>query len=910
MERRQSEPPFWTADQLHLLDDAIRAATDGEPTVLLVEGEPGMGKTAFLDEVDARVEGFTVLSAEAVEAVSEPYFLLQQLGVRVRPAADGSVLPAFHAAQLLRDALDARSPGPVLLRLDDVQWADNESLDALGWLMRRAEGDQLLVTLGLRALPAADRLVWQRRLNRVPGVRTLPLTGLTLIDSAALAAAVRPGLGRDTLQRLWEHTAGNPLYLSTLLSEHDERALSGMRTLPAPAEFARSVAARLHRLPSSSLSMVQAMAVLGLGWLPLLDVAALARVPGPAQVVQELADTGLVDLSTSDAQAAVRFSHALVRSAVYQQTPLRDRQRLHRVAAEVVSHTSQSLEHRVAATDQYDDRLAGDIEAFAVDLSQRDSARLAAHFWRWSSAVSSDRQARHRRWLESLLASVNARELATVRDAGDELRASPDQPRAALVLAALATVENRYDDAVTVLTSVPDQLGTVDQLTSFRSLSLLAWGQVITGSDNQTIGATLDRLQALDVDDRPFRIFGLLASGQLQSRLTSPEAPLAQVQHILPGRSAEADIQQTDLLSWRGALRVHTGFLADGIADLRETQRRILQAGAADQINGGTHGFLGQAYWLNGQWDLARICFRLTADTSNGQLLPLVLSYLPLDASGSGDFDVADRQLADAEATFSRTRWLECVQALLIARVVRAHAGGRTSEQATVLTDLERRWPELQLDSGLVGATWLLHAVLATIWAGRAHDASALVARMSALQPQAPWVPAAVAWLSGLIADHRHQPAVALGHLRAADDALLHDLPLYRAHLLTDRARLEQATGSARERDVAYEGAAEIYAGLGATPYLERLARDRADAPSRPAWTPDFTGREQEILALLLRGLSYTQIAKELFITNSTVSYHLSNMYSKAGVRSRHQLTEIARQEPRMFGISLTPVLS
>lgn len=389
---------------------------------------------------------------------------------------------------------------------------------------------------------------------------------------------------------------------------------------------------------------------------------------------------------------------------------------------------------------------------------------------------------------------------------------------------------------------------------------------MITGVDNQTIGTNLDRPRALDVDDRPFRVFGLLAAGQLEARLSSPETSLTHVEQVLPGRSAEADIQKTDLLSWRGALRVHTGFFPDGIADLRETQRRILEAGAADQFNGGTHGLLAQGYWMNGQWDLARICFRLTADlVSDKKLLPLVLSFLPLDASGSGDLELADRQLREAEDTLSRFRWLEGVQALLIARVVRAHAGRRPSEQATVLTDLERRWPELQVDSGLVGATWMLHAVLATIWAGRPEQASALVSRMTALQPQAPWMPPATAWLSGLVANHRHQMAAALAHLREADDTLLRGLPPNRAHLLSDRARLEHAAGHSRERSEAYESATAIYAALGAVPYLERLAQERdiVAAVHRLDWTPDFTDREQEILALLLRGMSYAQIAKD-----------------------------------------------
>lgn len=899
---------YWTTDQLTLVAAAVTSAAKGEPTVLVVEGEPGMGKTALLDVVDTQGRDFAVLTAEAAAAVTEPYHVLQQWGVEVAPAADGNVLPAFHAAQLLRNALDALPDQPVLLRLDDAQWADRESLDALSWLMRRAEGDHLLVTLGHRPLPAADRMDWQRRLARMPGVRTLHLSGLELNDAAALAADTRPGLSRETIGMLWEHTEGNPLYLSTLLSEYDAPTLTGMRTLPAPAEFARSVSLRLQKAPESSLTTARAMAVLGLGWLPLLEVAGVARVTSPAQALQSLSETGLVELRWSNAQASARFSHALIRAAIYQQTPSSERQRLHLIAARLAPQTSQCLEHRMAATDQYDDQLAADMESFAVELSARASYRLASHFLQWASAVSSEQNERRRRWLESLLCSVHARDLAAVHAAEGELRKSSDPDRSALVVAALATAESRFDDVLTELTSGAGHTATADARTAFRTLALLAWAQVITGSDNQIVGATLDRLYALNIDDPAFRIFSLLAAGQLQSRLTSPEASLAGVLQLLPGRPAEAADEQSGLLSWRGALRIHTGFLPDGIADLQETQRRMLQSGSADPINGATHAFLGQSYWLHGQWDLARISFQLAVDmAADEQLLPLVLAYLPLDASASGDFTTADRQLAEADSAFARVRWLEAVQAYLIARVVRAHAGGHPGDQGTVLVDLERRWPELPLATGLVGATWLMHAAIATIWAGRLDEASALLLRMTALEPQAPWVPAVVAWLSGLVAERRGQSVIALGHLRAADDAELADLPLYRAHLLADRGRIEHDNGNNRERDQAYDSATAIYAALGASPYLERLARARQSeaAPAHPAWTPNLTDRERDILTLLLRGMSYAQISKELFITSSTVSYHLGNIYSKAGVRSRHQLTQVARQDPQLFGIPL-----
>jgi hypothetical protein len=157
---------LWPDEQISVILAAFEAAHGGQPTVLSMLGRPGMGKTSLQREIASRASGFNVLEADGQESVyREPFGLLRQLGVRdVRPPGATLVDPLV-AAQGLRDLVDTLSPtGPVLILVDDLQWADQESVESLYCLVRRAHGDRLLVVLASRlggetvAAPEALRL--------------------------------------------------------------------------------------------------------------------------------------------------------------------------------------------------------------------------------------------------------------------------------------------------------------------------------------------------------------------------------------------------------------------------------------------------------------------------------------------------------------------------------------------------------------------------------------------------------------------------------------------------------------------------------------------------------------------------------------------------------------------------------
>jgi DNA-binding CsgD family transcriptional regulator len=249
--------------------------------------------------------------------------------------------------------------------------------------------------------------------------------------------------------------------------------------------------------------------------------------------------------------------------------------------------------------------------------------------------------------------------------------------------------------------------------------------------------------------------------------------------------------------------------------------------------------------------------------------------------------------------------------------IVRAHAG--SAEDRRRLPSLRGPAPTEVAGRPGYSTVTLLHVAQAQIWAGDLDQAGDSVARLASAPLPAAWVPAAVHWLRGLIHEAYGDDDQALAELCLAERTAVGEMPFYQAHMLTDLGRVAERLGHPGAGD-AMDQARQIYQRLGAVSYLGRLAAvppPRAAEPevtepevtippgAAPAALPmPVTNRERDVLTLLLKGLSYAQISRELSITRSTVGYHLGNLYAKTGVTSRHQLTELARTHPAVFTIT------
>ena len=273
----------WSRSVRRQLTAARDLALAGQPTVLLLEGEPGIGKSSLLDLLIVEAIGFRVLTADGYDSmVAAPYGVLNQWG-----AVTSDVGSPVLAAQRLRETLDER---PTLLVLDDLQWCDQESVAALLAVLARVEGDHLLVAIATRPLPPTAHPAWQRWCARSDRVRRVQLAGLDLDSALAVIRERQPRIDLTTARALWEHTAGNPLHLIALTAEYEPGELARARVLPAPSAFAGAIVATLARLPTDAIAAARAIAVVGDQWSPLPVVAELAELAELSVPAQQLVD--------------------------------------------------------------------------------------------------------------------------------------------------------------------------------------------------------------------------------------------------------------------------------------------------------------------------------------------------------------------------------------------------------------------------------------------------------------------------------------------------------------------------------------------------------------------------------------------------------------------------------------------
>lgn len=323
-----------------------------------------------------------------------------------------------------------------------------------------------------------------------------------------------------------------------------------------------------------------------------------------------------------------------------------------------------------------------------------------------------------------------------------------------------------------------------------------------------------------------------------------------------------------------------------------------------DVFSGALHAELGLHYWLRGRWDLTALSFRLAREMSPAGGHALLAAVTPLLPTGRGDLRQADKQLRATTVDLATAEWEPALDYLLIAQVARLHADGSRKQRAGLFVEVRSRRRGAPIPAVTTSAPVLLHYGLAAIWADAAQVARAVASQLAALSLRVPWARGVAAWLKGLLAEAEGDLRGALEHLAAAGAAeALAELPLYRAHTLVDYARVAATVGATSQAQDSRSRARECYERLGAAGYLEKLDPRPTRAPGRQDLLA-LSAREREVLTLIVNGLSYAQIGRELFISTSTVGYHLSNIYAKTGVSSRHELTDSARRDPISLGLS------
>ncbi|WP_433726296.1 ATP-binding protein [Nocardia sp. CA-129566] len=331
------------ADLLRWLD----AAVNGEPQLILCSGEAGIGKTRLMSELAQRAQarGVGTLWTRALELPDAPPFWLWRQALDDLPAVDA--VPVERAALFERfaDRLDGTA---ALFVIDDIHWADEPSLQALLHLIRNLRGKRILVCATERDAVSDAATGWRAikpDLLREPVTRTLGLTGLSQRSSAM---CLRAQAGRVVPDQIafdaYTMTGGNPFYLREL-----GRSLQETGALRLPDTLREVVRGRLVPLAARTQELLRASSILGEEF----PIAVASRLIGRPALdclasMDEAAEAGLLVIGA--APGAVRFGHALVRTALQESLSLQQRVLLHTRAAQAIEELyPDALEHYSAA---------------------------------------------------------------------------------------------------------------------------------------------------------------------------------------------------------------------------------------------------------------------------------------------------------------------------------------------------------------------------------------------------------------------------------------------------------------------------------------------------------------------------------------------------------------------------------
>ena len=883
----------------------------GQPWLVAIEGDPGVGKTALARRCLTGAAGLRVLSARAGQAETDLDFgivdqLLRMAGGAV-PAAGltggtGSPASSFAVgARLLEVVGEQQSTGAVAIVVDDLQWADRRSVEALTFMLRRLSVDPVLAVVIYRG--PSDRLdeAAQRLLLSIENRLPLPLGGLSPDEVASLAAALSAGSVNDeTVQWLYRGTGGHPLYLRTLMSEGFDFDPRAPGRLALPRSLAAAIGDHLRVLPPETRVILEMLSVLNLR-MPLAQLGQAAQIESPSAAIEPAVASGLVDWSPEEPAGPVEIRHPLVRDAIYAGITATRRRMLHARAAGIVNEPA-SWEHRVAALDHPDETLATQLERLAGEEAAGGRLALAATHLQWASDVSPARADRERRLLTAalhLMLAEESRGLA-LREA---VEASGPSPLRSCVLGTMAfssgqlgEAEQWFSEALAQVRNDPDSRPLAAMIANRLAGTYTLLGD---GEKVMTFGTWALDTGCLDAA-AVSQTRTLIAIGA--SQVAGPRDALAELGH-LDADTARVGPVDVDGLSFRGVFRLLAGDLDQAVTDMTASLR-LARRGATLTLGLRAYFYLALAQYLAGAWDdvllTAEQGFSAATIHTRRYELPLLHLAASCVPAGRGAAEEAERHTRLAEEAAAS---LEYGQERLYAAMARALVCQATGDYLGMADALGYWRDDSVLDgrSRVYAVLWRPLLVEGLVGSGQTGQAAAALDQLRVDARQASYLQPALAWLDGWLAEQRGAPEEAGRIYQHGEDSASGHSPVHTARLLLAHGRFLRRIGQRRQAVERLRRANDLYLALRATPFIARTEEElvACHLPGNPAKKQSvlaLTSRETEVAHLVGKGLSNPEVAAELFISRKAVEYHLGNIYAKCGLQGRQELRRFVEQ--------------
>ncbi|HUQ56495.1 LuxR family transcriptional regulator [Lentzea sp.] len=892
---------------------AVLARSEEHTARLLLSGEPGIGKSVLWGQVlaDAAARGHTVLSCRPVEsearlafgglvdlldrvpdtafaALPSPQRAALEVALLRRQADDGAGDPRAVCLATLNVVRSLAAAAPVVLAVDDAQWLDESSSRVLAYVVRRLAGERVAVVVSVRdeaGDPAPLGLTEQDHLVH------LRLSGLSI---GALHRLVRSAVGsplpRPALVRLQRASGGNPFYALELAGVLDDGA-PGL-PLPAPRALSDLLTNRVVALPARSQEALLYASALAQPTAGLL-AAALGDAEAADEALADAEDHGVVEVVAG----AVRFTHPLLRSAVYSAAPSGRRRRVHRRLAAVLDDPETRALHLAFGASGPAAEVADALDGAAQLARQRGALENAARLWELAAGHVVDPVRR---------AGLRVPAAQCLFAAGDAQRA-----------------RELFEAAVAELPAGPQRV------TALLELAIA----VFFGGGPVEATALSDEALACAGDDPVLRATiylrrSLFCQNDTAERYRNTRQALAEI----TGHEGEAP---DDLVACILAGSAYYRLLAGrglAVADLERAAALVsptTQSRDARAARSLLRVIAKYTCPVHARQEFAR-SRRASLDQGDEALAVQELVHLAELDLWLGDWPLAAAEAAEAVDAAEQTGQRPWIAYSLCTRaLVDAHRGDHDAALATaeeglrIATELDDSWVTVHLRA-VLGFTELCRHEPA---AARAHllaalevcaavglgdfpvsslygdlievsaelglvaEAEALLADLELRRDRAPrpWITAVAARSAALV-------RMARGDLAGAQAAVCPQdlrMPFEQARTDLVRGRVLRRRKEKLAAREALLAARQEFDRLGARRWADEADAELARLGLRRDDEHGLTATELHIARLVAGGLSNREAAAAAYVTTKTVEAHLSRIYRKTGVRSRRELSRL-----------------
>lgn len=886
--------------------DAVREGFGG---AVVLSGEPGIGKTRLLDYAAETAGDLAIIRLVGIE--SETRLVYGALHRLLRPfLARFAALPqrqrdALNAAFGVSDAApsdrylvglaaltllaDVAADRPMLCLIDDVHWLDRESAETLAFVARRLHADALGLIFAVRDGAA--------QLGLLEGLATVPLGALPAEDARTLlACAVDGHLSEAVTDRITAGTGGNPLAMLELATQLGAEQLAGVAPLPEPLpvssmleqHFQRSVAA----LPEDTRSFLLLVAA-----TPTDDRATLWRAAG-ALGLSIRAALPAVAAGVLDHPTTAKFRHPLIRSAVYCAASDAQRRRIHAVLA-TTSAPDRRAWHLAESTQGADDDVAAHLEAAAERAQSRGGFSEQALFLSRAAELTTDPARRAERHLGAAAAHLTSGDWTATQTLLD--LATPDlvgsaHARLTRVRASVELLHTRVASVPAMLLDAVAELGASDPAMSWELLYEATHAALVGG--NLLVGATLEQVAKVTADAWHDPAPPPWSPGPLMEGLAR-EVAYGYPQGVPFIRDALRRLRDsTELRELNSPFSVIVSIAADDLWDVEARRELLGRLETADRSRGALYGL-----------SLALIALA-TTEIWQGRFATAEAYYAEADeycaATGYGGGGEINRTLLYAWT--GRERELRAATRTMrrLARTSGLGSQNRLAAQALGIFEIGRGHyrealghllPEFAEDSAPIPPIGNLLLPLVVEAGIRGGDRSVAASALERIEERAPL--AGTPWALGSLARCRalmtEGDAAEAYYLESID--LLSTVPvaveLAWTRLLFGEwlRRRKHRSGARAQLRAAYES----FESWGAAPFAERaraeLLATGERARKRSVETRfELTAQEQRVASLAGSGLTNPEIAARLFVTTSTVEFHLNKVFRKLDITSRRQI--------------------